>query len=128
MPSLARTSIYVKNTCVLSINKSEKDSSRCSHTGSYDYRIARFMRNLAYVRPVFIYKYDLKVCFVWSHAYTTALRLVVISRGWVRGDVFSLGSSFFICFCRQKATIFFHSLKARVCLCDDEGGGTAAFW
>ena len=34
------------------------------------------MRNLAGVRPVFSHT----VCFVWSHAYTTALRLVVIIR------------------------------------------------
>ena len=38
-----------------------------------------------------------------------------VCRGGV--GVFSLGSSFFICFFRQKATIVFHSLKAKVFLC-----------
>ena len=38
-----------------------------------------------------------------------------------------LGSSFFICFFRLKAAIIFHSLKARVFLCGDEGEGTEAF-
>ena len=38
------------------------------------------------------------------------------------GDLFSPGSSFFVCFFRQKATIVFHSLKASVFfLCGDEG-------
>ena len=42
------------------------------------------------------------------------------------GAVLSLGSSFFICFFRQKAVVF-HSLKAREFLCGDEGDGTEAF-
>ena len=37
------------------------------------------------------------------------------------GAVFSLVSSFFICFFRQKAAIGFHSLKAMVFVCVDEG-------
>ena len=41
--------------------------------------------------------------------------------------MFSLGSSFSICFFRQKATVVFHSLKDRVFLCGDEGEGTEAF-
>ena len=43
------------------------------------------------------------------------------------GAVFSLRSSFFICFFRQKAAIVFHSLKARKVLNGDEGEGTEAF-
>ena len=55
----------------------------------------------------------------------------VCGRGGERGmcDVFSLGSSIFICFFRQKATIVFHSLKARVhvFLFGDDGEGTETF-
>ena len=43
------------------------------------------------------------------------------------GSWFPSGQAFFICFFRQKATIVFHSLKARVFLCGDEGEGTEAF-
>ena len=39
------------------------------------------------------------------------------ARGMSGGNVFSLGSSFFFYFFRQKAAIVFHSLKARVFLC-----------
>ena len=41
--------------------------------------------------------------------------------------VFSLGSSVFICFFRQKAAIVFHGMKVRLFLFVDEGGGTEAF-
>ena len=40
--------------------------------------------------------------------------------------MFSLGSSFFICF-KFKAAIVFHSLKTRVFLCGDDREGTEAF-
>ena len=43
---------------------------------------------------------------------------------WGEGAVFSLGLSCFICFFRQKGAIDFHSLKARVFLCGDDGEGT----
>ena len=58
------------------------------------------------------------------------MRVCVCARVCVRGGraVFSLGSSFFICFFRQKAAIVFHGMKARVFLCVDEGGGTEAFF
>ena len=51
----------------------------------------------------------------------------VCVRACVGGTVFFLGSSFFICFFRQKAAIVFHSLKAKVFLCGNEGEGTESF-
>ena len=50
----------------------------------------------------------------------------VLWGGGVGDAVFSLGSSFSICFFRQKYAIFFHSLKAREFFCRDEGEGTEA--
>ena len=51
-------------------------------------------------------------------------------RGAGRGRcyVFPRVKFFFICFFRQKAAIVFHSLKARVFLCGDEGEGTEALF
>ena len=53
------------------------------------------------------------------------VRMCMFPRWWWEGGgaVFSLGSSVFNFFFRQKTAIAFHSLKAKVFLCGNEGEG-----